>query len=401
MTFFAPATWQGKVQQPRLPQCGKCGLWKQCNSPKMKPTGKGLRSILFVAEAPGQKEDEKGTQLVGKTGKHLRKVLRKLGLDLEEAHKTNAVICRPPGNEINDLYIECCRPNLLKTIRELKPKVIVLLGGSSVRSLIPTERDASVGGITRWVGWTIPSHEHQAWICPTYHPSYILRMEDPVLNLQFKQHLKRAIALEDESIPSENLEALKKKIEIITSPRDARLRLKDLSKKKGVLAFDYESTGLKPENVGDRKHRIVACSWCLNGEDTFAHMVDDDRHHNLMRRILTNARFKKVASNLKNEERWTISKLGVHVANWWWDTMLAAHVLDNRKGITSVKFQAFIHLGIADYDSVVAPYFEDTDADGFNRINEIPPKDLLVYNGLDSLLEYLVMERQRKAMGLS
>lgn len=360
----------------------------------MKPTGKGKRSILFVAEAPGREEDKRGTQLIGKSGQRLRKELKSLDFRLDDGLKTNAIICRPPKNKMSDLYIDCCRPNILKTIRKLQPSVIVLLGGSAVKALMPTEKEDSKGGIGRWAGWNIPSHEHQAWICPTYHPSFLLRMEDPVLDLLFRQHLERAIELENVPVPSESLDVLKEQIDLILSPSTARKKLKDLAKKKGVLAFDYETTGLKPETP---KQKIVSCSFCLDGKDTFAFMMDESLESPVSK-ILQSSKLKKVAANMKFEERWTVRKLGHAVSPWYWDTVLAAHVLDNRRGITSVKFQAFIYFGIADYDKAIDPFLSANDSQGLNRIHEVPVKELLTYNALDSLLEYKIMEKQREIM---
>lgn len=398
MSFFNPTELQGtKVVQHRLPQCGRCGLYKLCNSPKMPPTGEGKRRILFVAEAPGETEDARGEQLVGKSGQYLRTVLAKLDCDLDECIKTNAVICHPPGNKITDVHVSSCRPNLLKTIREKKPHVIVLLGGSSINSLMPDARDDPVGPIGRWVGWKIPSFVHGAWLCPTYHPSYLLREENPTLSRLFRGHLAEALALEEVPIPGEDLEALKGQVERIVSPREARLRLRDLSRvEEGHLAFDYESTGLKPDRPG---HKIVACSFCLDGKGTFSFLVQEE-HHKLMRKILRGPT-GKIASNLKNEERWSVAILGTRVRRWYWDTMLAAHYIDNRPGITGLKFQSFVSFGIANYDGVVSQFFQDCDAQGFNKVHDIPVEDLLLYNALDSLLEYKLTLVQRKALGLS
>jgi len=44
-----------KLEQPA--NCKSCGLYKNCNSPKMKPSGEGLKGILIVGEAPGKVED--------------------------------------------------------------------------------------------------------------------------------------------------------------------------------------------------------------------------------------------------------------------------------------------------------------------------------------------------------
>lgn len=363
----------------------------------MPPSGDGKRSILFVAEAPSEEEDSQGEHFAGKPGQRLRRDLSRLGVDIDECHKTNAIICHPPGGKPQDLHIDSCRPNLLKTIRERKPNVIVLLGASAVKSLVPTEKDDASGSIKKWAGWRIPSREYQAWICPTFHPSFLLREESPVLDRDFFNHLKRAIKLEGRTIPGESLEELKKRVEIIKSPKQGRLRIKDLSKKKGLCAFDYESNRLKPD---DPMARIHAVSFSLEGEDTFSTVVDDDYVMPMLSRALQRKGLHMIASNLKNEERWTIAKMGHGVASWYWDTMLAAHVLDNRPGITSLKFQAYVKFGIANYDGVVAQYFESTNAEGFNRIAEIPVNELLTYNGLDSLLEFMLMRVQRKEMGL-
>jgi DNA polymerase len=361
----------------------------------MAPSGRGKVPVLFVAEAPGENEDRLGTQLIGDAGQCLRKMLKGIGEDLEDATKTNAIICRPPRNKIADVHIESCRPNLIATVQELKPKVIILLGMSAVKSLIGREWGDSLDVLTKWVGWTIPVHRYGAWVCPTFHPSYVLRMnEDPTLVMQVKQHLRAAYRMQTKELPDTELKTLEKKVEIIRSAREARLRLRDLSQKAGRLAFDYETTGLKPDSP---VHRIVSCSFCLEGKDTFACMIDDSTRP-LLSRVLQNPDLLKIASNMKFEERWTMAKLGHPVAGWWWDTMLAAHVLDNRQGITSIKFLSFINFGIGDYNSKVKHLLRSETSNGVNRIDEIPADDLLLYNGLDSLLEYKMAIRQRKIL---
>ena len=399
MSFFNSAAWTGdKSADPRLPQCGRCGLSKRCISPKMQPTGQGKRSILIVAEAPGKEEDAIGIQLVGKSGQLVRRVLAKLGTDLDHCHKTNAVICRPPDNQMDDKFIDCCRPNLLATIRDLRPRVIVLMGGASVKSLLALEVPGFSFRVSTWAGWTIPLHKRSAWVCPTYHPAYLLRSEDPVLERLFEDHLRSALALESRPLDGPTLEDLESRVEPITSARLARLRLRDLLRKSGRLAFDFETTGLKPDHP---EHRIVSCGFCLEGEDTFALMLDDLYVHKLVARVMRKRSLRKVGANIKFEERWSRAKLGTPVAGWYWDGMVAAHVLDNRPGITSVKFQSFVRFGIPDYAAGVKPYLQSTDERGFNTIDRCPTSDLLTYNGLDAVLEFMIMEQQREAMGVA
>ena len=108
----------------------------------------------------------------------------------------------------------------------------------------------------------------------------------------------------------------------------------------------------------------------------------------------------KIGANDKFEERWCLKHLGISVKNWVWDTVLAAHCLDNRPGITSVKFQAFVRLGVEDYDSSVKPFLEGAGGNGRNRIREVDVGKFLLYCGLDSLLEYKVAKIQAREMGV-
>jgi len=159
------------------------------------------------------------------------------------------------------------------------------------------------------------------------------------------------------------------------------------------MAFDYETTGLKPDRP---EQQIVSCSFCLDGYETWACRIDKKSHAALSKVLLS--LLPKIAANMKFEERWTRAKLGHGVANWDWDTMVAAHVLDNRPGITSLKFQAYVQFGIGEYDSTVAPYLRSDSSNGLNRIREVPIQDLLLYNGLDSLIEFKLAEKQKGLM---
>jgi len=400
MGFFQPSTWTTKKKTRALPRCGQCGLAKQCISPRMQPYGEGRRGILIVGEAPGETEDRQGRPFIGNAGRLLRSVAKNAHLNLDrDCWLTNAVICRPPKNTIDDMYIEACRPNLIKTIKRLQPRVVVLLGLSAIKSLIGTEWGRDIGPMSRWAGWSIPSRAANAWVCPSYHPSYLMRSnEDLVLMQKAEGDLANAVSLASgQAPPILKLEELQRSVEVIEDPQRALVRMRNLAKQSGVLAFDYETTGLKPERA---EQRIVSVSFCLDGADTFACMLSK-RHHSALSRILRNPKLKKVASNLKFEERWTRHVLGHPVANWHWDTMLAAHVLDNRSGITSLKFQVYVEFGVPDYEAHVEKLLKAKKANDINRIAEIHPRDLLIYNGMDSLLEYMLCQRQRLYMGLA
>lgn len=372
------------------PRCGRCKLGRNCHSPKMPHTGNGRLDILVVAEAPGRNEDEQGTQLIGESGQLLRDHLVSMNVDLDrDCWKTNAVVCFPHRTP-TDNEIECCRPNLLKTIKQLKPKVIVLLGGVAVKSLIGRLWRQNTGGIARWAGWRIPCQKLNAWICPTYHPAYLLRENNQTLGLWFGEHLRRAFELKDR--PWKKVPDFTEQVTRVLKPLD--LIDSFVGTDYPPIAFDYETTHLKPDA---EDARIWTCA-ISDGERTIAYPWTESSAEATERLLLSNV--PKIGANIKFEQRWTKRVFGHGVRNWRWDTMLASHALDHREGITSVKFQAFVQLGQPSYDDHMRPYLEAKVPGQANRIKEANLQDVLMYNGLDALLEWKIAHRQMKQMGV-
>lgn len=398
--FFAGSRVASKAPAPTIPQCGACGLLKRCHSPKMPVSGEGRRGILVVGEAPGETEDRQGTQFVGKTGAHLRRVMRKVGIDLDQdCWKTNAIICRPPSNRTpTPNEIDYCRPNLNNTIKELQPKVIIPLGGAAVRAVIGPMWKSDVGSIGRWVGWKIPSQQANAWVLPTWHPSYVVRMDDhPVINKFFEGHLRRAAKIKRR--PWQTVPNWEGDVKIIYEPDKAARWLDNCVQHGGggVVAFDYETNMLKPDGPDARivsasvawgreePEKTIAFPWAGAAVPAFKRLVASP--------------IPKVAANMKFEDRWTRAAFGHRVRNWYWDTMVAAHVMDNRPDITGLKFQSFVLLGMPSFNDHIEPFLKSKGDTNVNRIlKEVDLRDLLLYNGLDSLLEFRVAMRQMKMM---
>ena len=398
--FFAGS----QITQPppirTIPSCGRCGLYKDCKSPKMPVTGNGKQGVLFVAEAPGEEEDEKGVQLIGKSGKYLRRVLQSLDFDLDEdAWKTNAIICRPPNNrKPTGDEIRACRPNLDQAIQELKPHVIIPLGQSAVSAVIGPVWQEDVGPMSRWAGWQIPSQALNAWVCPTWHPAYLLREDDPVLNRQFDQHLQNAITHTTCPWP-ENVPRWAETVrrELDTDVAAVWLR-KAASVQTGAIAWDYETNMLKPDGPDAQ---IVSCSVAWGRQEP-ERCIAFPWHGEAIKAMgeLLQSPIPKIASNLKFEERWTLKEFGFRVKRWAWDTMVAAHVCDNRPGITSVKFQGFVRLGVPLWNKRVEPFLTTKGNQKMNAIlREIDIMDLLLYNGLDSVVEFRVAVDQMEELG--
>ncbi len=390
--FFSSSSYRSKEKIPTKARCGTCGLYKHCKSPKMSPTGEGCKKILFIAEAPGEVEDRKNIQLVGKAGQLFRKYLRKEGIDLDrDCWKTNAIICRPINNETPDKNkIIACRPNLMNTIKQYQPNVIVLLGKVAIHSLISILWKEDEGTVSKWAGYCIPCHSPNAWIIPTYHPSFLLRTKNKALEKIFARHLKMAVE-KSKTRPWKTIPSYENKIKIIMNPVEAAREIKVMMAFGSPIAFDYETNCLKPEGKGPK---IYTCSICWKGKETIA--FPWKREAIEATNLLLKSSIPKIASNIKFEDRWTRAKMGHPVKNWWWDTMLAAHVLNYAPGVTSLTFQSFVLLGAQVYDDSVSPFLKSVGKSRFNRIQDVDLKDVLLYNGLDSFFAYKVAMKQMK-----
>jgi len=377
--------------------CASCGLYKTCRSPKMKPYGNFRKGILNVGESPGIEEDKTGKPWQGKTGKLLQRVYRKFGIDLfDDCLNINAVSCRAVDKNGNNRTptnheIDCCRKRVLSTIRKYDPKVVVLLGGSALYSVVGYRWRGSLGGINKWRGFHIPDEEFGAWVCPVFHPSYVERSEKHVTTI-WENDLQNMIGLLDVALPRQK----KPEIEFI----------EDLSVLKEIksdrIAFDYETTGKKPQAVG---HRIVCVSVADTPDHAFVFMMPKSKKERQpFIDLLINPDIKKMAHNMKFEDTWTTEKLRVRVKGWDWDSMIAAHIVDNRSGITGLKFQTYINIGISGYDEEISPYLSadgERGANSMNRVMELTKtqsgrEKLMTYCALDSIYEYrLAMIQQR------
>ncbi len=135
--------------------------------------GNPQAGVMFIGEAPGRDEDIQGLPFVGRAGQLLDRMLAAIGLDRDTAYITNVIPWRPPGNRTpTPQETEICRPFIERHIELAEPKLIVMLGGSSAKTLMKT-----TNGIMRlrgrWVEIEIPGRRFAA--LPTLHPAYLLR----------------------------------------------------------------------------------------------------------------------------------------------------------------------------------------------------------------------------------
>ncbi len=159
-------TWE--ELEEKCKNCKKCPLGETKTNTVFGCGNKNAK-LMFIGEAPGEKEDLSGTPFVGRAGQLFDKYLEAVGIDREEVYIANMLKCRPPKNrdpqgDEQDMCIEYLR----EQVKLVKPGLIVCLGRISAMRLIRPDYK-----ITK---------EHGEWVkngdylmTAVYHPSLLLR----------------------------------------------------------------------------------------------------------------------------------------------------------------------------------------------------------------------------------
>lgn len=131
-------------------------------------------SLCVIGEAPGFNEDKEGIPFVGRSGKLLDKMLESINFSRQQISILNVVKCRPTDENMGNRTPKeselkfCGERWLYKQLKLLAPKLIVTLGGISLKFFFPTAK------VTKCAGKVLDLDEGYS-VFATYHPAYILR----------------------------------------------------------------------------------------------------------------------------------------------------------------------------------------------------------------------------------
>lgn len=174
--------------------------------------------ILFVGEAPGQREDELGRPFVGAAGKLLDQLIESIGLQREDVFIANLIKHRPPGNrDPLPVEIDAYVPYLEEQLEIIQPKLIVTLGRYSLQYFLGPNM-----AISKIHGQPKRNAKGQV-VMPMYHPAAALYSGNlrPALFADFAKIPKvlEMIKKGEDIAPPEEKEEVKEKV------REAQKRL--------------------------------------------------------------------------------------------------------------------------------------------------------------------------------
>lgn len=159
-------TWEELEAECR--SCTGCAL-HETRTNCVFGTGNRNAKLLFVGEAPGEKEDLSGIPFVGAAGKLLDKYLDAVDIPRDSVYIANILKCRPPKNR-DPLPSEqdACIEYLREQVRLIRPRIIVCLGRIAAMRLIDPDYKITRqhGEFVQRGGFTMTA---------VYHPAALLR----------------------------------------------------------------------------------------------------------------------------------------------------------------------------------------------------------------------------------
>ncbi len=149
-----------------------CELKKNSNNIVFSD-GNPNAKIMIVGEGPGANEDLEGVPFVGKTGELLDKMLLSINLDRNNVYITNVVNYRPPENRSpNEEEVTRYLPYLTRHIEIINPKILILLGGTALNTVIDGDQIISdVRG--KWIEKKIGKCSTSVIV--SFHPAFLMR----------------------------------------------------------------------------------------------------------------------------------------------------------------------------------------------------------------------------------
>jgi uracil-DNA glycosylase family 4 len=366
-------------------QCQACYLNKQPGfipkHPHMEPTGSTEPLVYMLGEAPGEQEDQKGIQFVGKAGRRLRPLIPR---DMEQAIRwNNCVRTRPKDNETPQLNaIECCRPSVAGDIEKTKPEAIFGLGA------IPLNWATGMTGITNWRGRRVPVKigSHTCWFYPMFHPSYIERIQHQYGNddtFAFNLDLERAFADVKHGLPKPLVDTHEQALEGVETYFGGQRDLDDVIDflrsldDEQIAGMDFETNRSRPYFTGAK---ILSAAFATADRAVAFAMDHPQAEWTEKQRAVLDTEFKdmllhspcrKISHSLSFEQEWSAYFYGRKVvrAQPWGDTLSQAFVLDERNwgkpGCLSLEFLCLQHFGIniKKLSKVDRTKLEETDLD--------------------------------------
>jgi DNA polymerase len=167
------------VLKEEVSNCTKCSELSSTRKNTVFGIGPVPAKLMFIGEAPGADEDEKGEPFVGAAGKLLDNIINACGWKRSEIYIANILKCRPPKNRRpTDTESANCRSYLDTQIDTVNPEWIVCWGSTSGMNLFNQGKTGIIIPSLSNARGKVFAYKNSKVVC-TYHPAYLLPHRRP------------------------------------------------------------------------------------------------------------------------------------------------------------------------------------------------------------------------------
>lgn len=434
-------------------QCSSCTGRTACKHPCLD-NYKGTNDILLLFGAPTKFEDETGIPFQDNIMDWYKEKFDAIGIDFNACSKAHITGCYAKDNKALTKYQKKCDNRVVDFIKEVKPKLIIAFGSDTLNTTVSKDYTRDVSNSVRWRGFLMPyrAYGFPTWLMTTFDFSEVCLQDcftNIIKNKEAKEHklittpkeieetvsfhssykiahrlfltdIRKAVIGYKKPIPEDPansvpIHVLKDKKEVVHYLKETYNYLK--ANPNAILTLDTETNSLKCYDSNKRIYcmamyadpslgcfgfplHLCYMNTEFNRYDPNIPEADPDIVAELKHIAELNPRI--CGCNYKYDLVWLSVKLGVKLERCVWDTMVVAHLLDPRDGVTSLKFCAYTYFGSV-WETEAHEYLksseEDKDEYGTNAVNNIfsaPYSIICRYNCIDVINTYYVMKEQYK-----
>lgn len=393
-------------------RCRACGIFTRTrHSTFMALAGEGAPDarLALIGEGPGEWEEAKEQNFVGRAGEMLDGCIREATLTRADLWIANSLRCRPVtaagrNRKPNMHEIDCCRGYTVDELRDVKPNVIVALGDVAMTALLGKQ----LGGITEAQGKVIWSDEFNAWVIPTFHPAYALR------KYAQRHWIVQALRLAKEVMTNGGPRAMDQtKVDVILT-LDAACAARDDILSHEEFAFDWETKG---------NHLTRSLGFCLSISVREGHAYVFPRYlsgmipawshvelralDGLLTALLLSDR-RKIGWQISYDNAITKTTLGIWPRNVYFCGLTAHHLWANHLGglAHGLKACAAAYTPMGRYDDpldqwLISNGYTDRGKPDLGALWLAPDEIVHLYNGCDSdatlRLKHFLMARLQES----
>lgn len=322
-----------KLKPLKGKKCKDCDLYLKARANCVAGTGI-KNTIMVIGEFPRKGDISSEKPFVGEDGTKLKYLFESAGLNREAMYLTHAVKCDlGKSKKANKKTVAACKFHLAEEIAWVRPKVIVTMGTTPLKMIMPNAQ-----GADDMRGFPYPLYskkgQHIAWVVPTLSIGQAVNdpTSDPIL--------LKDLALARRLLRGEIPKPLDIKVHVLNTV-DAWKKIAREMYQSDSWSFDLETRGFDFLT----RRGILCASFSMDGKTGYTLPIDHKfkRSGKLVKWTETErteildilvklfkCKASKTAQNGKFDLKW-LRAYKVLVRNFDFDTMLAHHLVDSEK----------------------------------------------------------------------